>query len=116
MANPRIADLSERITVMYFDTERDERGDFICLRELERCRVWAKVYALAGRNVDAQPEDTNKISYRVTIRHRDDIKPDDEIIWRGTRRLKLLSPPYDWGGRREFTAMDCEEVIADGKT
>ena len=113
MAKVTIADLSERISIIGFITKRNERGDVINLVEFERCRIWAKVYALTAKNVDATPEDTNKISYRVTIRHRDDIKPDDEIVWR-ERRLKIVSPPYDLGGRREFTAMDCEEVVSDG--
>ena len=110
-----IADLSERISVIGFITKRNERGDVLNLVEFERCRIWAKVYALTAKNVDATPEDTNTINYRVMIRHRDDIKPDDEIVWR-ERRLKIVSPPYDLGGRREFTAMDCEEVVSDGAT
>ena len=115
VTKPKIADLNERIQLIYFETERDEHGDIINLREIERCRVWAKVYALTAKNIEATPENTNKISYRVTIRHRDDIKPDDEIVWR-ERRLRLLSPPYCLGGRREFTAIECEEVIPDGTT
>ena len=108
-----IADLNERIQIVRFDTERNERGDIINTGEVERCRIWAKVYALNGRISDDAPERSNTISYRVTIRHRDDILPDDEIIWRG-RRLRLRSPPYDLDGRRIFTSMECEEVVADG--
>ena len=108
-----IADLNERIQIVYFDTERGERGDIISVQEVERCRVWAKVYALTAKNTEDTPERKNKISWRVTIRHREDIKPDDEIVWR-ERRLKLVSPPYNLDGKRIFTAMECEEVIADG--
>lgn len=110
-----IADLSEKIQVVYFETARNERGDFLKVTEVERCRVWAKVYPLTAKNVDGQPEHSNRISYRVTIRRRADIKPDDEIVWRG-RRLKMLSPPYDLDGKREFTAFECEEVVEDGTT
>lgn len=110
-----IADLSERISIRYFTTERNERGDILNATEVERCHVWAKVYPLTARISEGTPEHSNKISYRVTIRRRSDIKPDDEIVWRG-RRLKLLSPPYDLDGKRIFTVFDCEEVIEDGAT
>lgn len=108
-----IADLRERISVIAFKTERDERGNIINMIEYERCHIWAKVYATTAKISDDTPERTNRITYRVTIRHREDIKPDDEIVWRG-RRLKLLSPPYFLDGKRVFSAMDCEEVVEDG--
>ena len=110
-----IANLAERISVIFFQTERNERGDVRKVSEVERCRVWARIYPSTAKISDAPPERDNKINYRVIIRHREDIKPDDEIIWRG-RRLKLLSPPFPLDGKREFTAMDCEEVVQDGVT
>lgn len=109
----KIADLNERISIRNYVTKRNERGDILNSVEFERCRVWANVYALTARISDTSPERANKISYRVTIRYRDDIKPDDEIIWHN-RRLKLISPPYNLDGTRIFTAMDCEEVVEDG--
>ena len=115
MSKLKIADLSERISVRYFETERDEFGNILRREEKERCRVWAQVYALTAKKNDAQPERENKITYRVTIRYREDILPDDEIMWRG-RRLKLLSPPFNLNGQKIFTAMDCEEAIKDGVT
>lgn len=109
-----IADLSERISVRGFDTERNERGDILKSVEFERCQVWAKVYPLTAKINDTTPESSNRIGYRVTIRRREDIKPDDEIVWRG-RRLRLLSPPYDFEGRKIYTTFECEEVIEDGR-
>lgn len=111
----KIADLSERISIVAFENERDERGNIIAVKEIERCRVWAKVLAMTAKISDDTPERTNTINYRVTIRQRSDVLPDDEIIWRG-RRLKLLSPPYPLNGERVFTAMDCAEVVEDGAT
>lgn len=110
MSKVTIADLNERISFRNYITDRNERGDVIKSVEFERCQVWAKVFAMTARINDAPPERENKISYRVTIRHRADIKPDDEILWRG-RRLRLKSPPYSLDGKRIFTSMDCEEVI-----
>ena len=115
MSKLKIADLSERISVRYFETERDEFGNILRREEKERCRVWAQVYALTAKKNDAQPERENKITYRVTIRYREDILPDDEIMWRG-RRLKLLSPPFNLDGQKIFTAMDCTEAVKDGVT
>lgn len=110
-----IADLNERISVRYFETERNERGDILNDNEVERCRTWANIYPLTAKISEGTPERTNTITYRVAIRQRNDIKPDDEILWRG-RRLRLKSPPYSFGGGREFTAFECEEVIEDDAT
>ena len=111
----KIADLSERISVRNYVTKRNELGDILNSVEFERCSIWAKVYPLTAKNNTATPEHSNKVTYRVTIRYREDIKPDDEIIWRG-RRLKLLSPPFDAESRKIYTVFDCEEVIEDDAT
>ena len=107
-----IGELSERISVNYLETSRNQYGDIVETAEKERCRIWAKVYPLAAKNIEDTPEKTNRISYRVTIRRRSDIKSDDIIIWRG-RRLKMLSPPYDL--EKAYTSFECEEVIENGK-
>ena len=115
IGNVSIDDLSERISVRNYVTKRSERGDILSSVEFERCRVWAKIFPLTARTNDTAPERTSKITYRVTIRYRKDIKPDDEIVWRG-RRLKLLCAPYDAESRKIFTVFDCEEVITDEQT
>lgn len=109
-----IADLSERIILIRYDTTRNEYGDIVKVEEIQRCEVWAKIYPLTARINDATPESASRITYRVTIRYRTDILPDDEILWRG-RHLKLLSPPYPFEGKRKFICMDCAEVIGDGR-
>lgn len=108
-----IDDLSKRIKIVYFATDRNQYGDIVKSEEMERCQVWAKILPFNARISDTPPERTNKISFRVTIRYRTDIKPDDEILWRG-RRLKILTPPYDAESRKIFLVMDCEEVVEDG--
>lgn len=110
----RISEMRERITIIYFPTTQNQRGDIVQGEEITRCTVWAKVYPLTAKTIDDTPERDNKINYRVIIRYRTDILPDDEIIWRG-RRLKMLSPPYDYEGRRKFLNIDCAEVIEDGR-
>lgn len=106
-------DLSERISVVYFSTSRNERGDIVKGTEITRCTVWAKVLPLAGKINDVTPQRENEITYRITIRYRTDIKPDDEIVWRG-KRLKITATPFDVESRHIWTQVECVEVIPDG--
>lgn len=108
-----VDDLSERISVVYFETTRNARGDIVKGIEITRCTVWAKVLPLAGKISDVTPQRENEITYRITIRFRQDIKPDDEIVWRG-RRLKITTPPFDIETRNIWTQFECKEVIPDG--
>ena len=114
MLNTSLDDLSERISVVYFETTRNARGDIVKGAEIVRCMVWAKVLPMAARINDTTPERENIITYRITIRYRTDILPDDEIIWRG-RRLKITTPPYDVEARHCWLQFDCREAIKDGK-
>ena len=111
--NTSTNDLSERISVVYFETTRNSRGDIVKGAEVVRCMVWAKVLPMAARINDTTPERENIITYRITIRYRKDILPDDEIIWRG-RRLKITTPPYDVEARHCWLQFDCREAIKDG--
>lgn len=106
-------DLSERISIVYFETTRNSKGDIVKGNEITRCTVWAKVLPLAGKINDVTPQRENEITYRITIRYRTDIKPDDEIVWRG-RRLVITTPPFDLENRHIWTTFDVEEVIKDG--
>ena len=108
-------ELSERISVVYFETTRNSRGDIVRGEEITRCTVWAKVLPLSGRIQDETPARENSVTYRVTVRYRADILPDDEIVWRG-RRLKITTPPFDLESRHCWTQFECEEVIQDGET
>ena len=51
-----VDDLSERISVVYSETSRNERGDIVKGAENVRCMIWAKVLPLTGRINDATPE------------------------------------------------------------
>ena len=113
MQNTSVDDLSERISIVYFETTRNERGDIVKGEEMTRCTVWAKVLPLSGRINDTTPERENKITYRITIRYGNEIKPDDIIIWRG-RKLKILTVPVDIESRHIWLQFDCEEEIQDG--
>ena len=108
-----VDDLSERISVVYFTTERNNRGDIVKTVENVRCMVWAKVLPLTGKIEDTTPERINTVTYRITIRYRNDILSNDEILWRG-RRLKITTAPFDLENRRTWLQFECVEVIKDG--
>lgn len=107
-------DLSERISVVYFETTRNARGDIVKGTEITRCTVWAKVLPLSGRIEDETPQRENIVTYRITIRYRQDIKPDDEIVWRG-RRLKITTPPIDIESRRRWVVIEAKEYVKDNE-
>lgn len=111
--NMTVDDLSERIRIVYRDTTRNERGDIIAGEEKLRAECWAKVLPLVGKIEDMTPERMNTVTYRITLRFRADVLPDDEIIWRG-RRFRMITPPIDIESRRMWTMFDVKEMIADG--
>lgn len=110
-----VDDLAEKISVVYFETARNERGDIIKGAEITRCTVWAKVLPLAGKINDTPPERENAVTYRITIRYGIEILPDDLIIWRG-RRLKITTTPFDVESRHIWLQFDCRELVKDGQT
>lgn len=110
-----VDDLSERIEIIYQSTKRNSVGDIVGTEENIRCKVWAKVLPLTARRILDDSETINEISYRITIRYRRDIMPDDLILWRG-KRLRQTAPPYDAESRKIWTVLTCTEMIKDGKS
>lgn len=110
-----VDDLSERISIRYHTFARNERGDFVKGAEEIRCMVWAKVLPLTGKIDSGTPENLNTVTYRITIRYRSDIKPDDFVVWRG-RKFRLITVPIDLETRHIWTTFDVVEVVQDGKT
>lgn len=49
------------------------------------------------------------VSYRVTLRHRDDIEPKMRLIW-GSRVLQIQTV-VDPDGRRRTLELDCVEAL-----
>ncbi|MBR1728069.1 MAG: head-tail adaptor protein [Selenomonadaceae bacterium] len=112
--NTSVDDLSERIKIVYFEAQRNNLGDIIKNEEITRCEVWAKVLPLsAKRNLDSSVELTNEIIYRIVVRYRTDILPDDLIIWR-RKKLRQTIPAYDAESRKIWTILECVEMVKDG--
>ena len=78
-----IDDLHERIEIQYRDKTRDLDGNIVDGEIHTRAAVWAKVIPVTARIGERSEETENEILYRVTIRHREDIEPTDEIWCRG---------------------------------
>ena len=112
--NTSLDDLSERISIVYQSTQRNNRGDIIGTEDITRCTVWAKVLPLSSKRTNDSLEYINEVSYRITVRYRTDIAPDDIIIWRG-KRLRQTAPPYDAESRRIWTVLECEEMVEDAR-
>ena len=106
-------DLTERIQIMFHVKQRDPRGAIIDGPEVTRCTVWAKVYPYGALIQRDGVERVNSVDYRVIVRYRTDILPDDEVIWRG-KRMRLIKPAYDAESARKWTVLECQEVQADG--
>ena len=109
-----IDDLSERISIIYYAHSRNERGDIIDGQQTTRCTVWAKVLPMASSIENAGIERTATVTYRIIIRYRNDILPDDKIVWRG-KTLEQIATPYDAESRRIWLVLECRDVVKDGK-
>ena len=109
-----IDDLKERISIVYHAHTRNARGDIVPGEQTTRCTVWAKVLPLGGPMSNAGIEREAAITYRIIIRYRTDILPDDEILWRG-RRLVQIGTPYDAESRKIWLVLEAREAVQDGK-
>ena len=72
--------------------------------------VWANVRAASGRERIAFGQETATLAYVIEIRYRDDIAPDDRVIW-GDRALNIESV-RDPDGRTRRIVLECSEVVA----
>lgn len=108
-----IDDLSERIQLISFVNFRNEQGDILVSEERIRAEIWAKVLPMNAPLSDGGIERTAAIHYRIVVRYRDDILPDDIVGWRG-KRLRITATPYDAESRKMWTVLDCVEEVTDG--
>ena len=113
--NITMDDFRERIKIMYHTKKRNERGDIIDDKLQVRGICFAKVYPYMSKNTEGRElELSNEVNYKIIVRYRDDIKPDDFIIWRD-KKLKMRSSPVDVENRHIYTSFEAVEMIGDGK-
>ena len=108
-----IDDLTERVQILSFVNFRNAQGDILASEEHVRGEMWAKVLPMSAPISDGGVERRAEIRYRVVVRYRDDIEPDDVLVWRN-KRLRITDTPYDAESRRIWTVLDCQEVVPDG--
>lgn len=108
-----IDDLTERVQLVSFVNFRNAQGDILVSEERIRGEMWAKVLSMSAPITDGGVERRAEIRYRVVMRYRDDIEPDDVLIWRN-KRLRITDTPYDAESRRIWTVLGCVEVVPDG--
>lgn len=108
-----IDDLTERVQILSFVNFRNAQGDILASEEHVRGEMWAKVLPMSAPISDGGVERRAEIRYRVVVRYRDDIEPDDVLVWRN-KRLRITDTPYDAESRRIWTVLDCMEVVPDG--
>ena len=108
-----IDDLTERVQIISFVNFRNAQGDILASEEHVRGEMWAKVLPMSAPITDGGVERRAEIRYRIVVRYRDDIEPDDVLIWRN-KRLRITDTPYDAESRRIWTVLDCVEVVSDG--
>lgn len=108
-----IDDLSERVSIVYYEPSRSLLGDIVHGEEKERCKAWAKILPLTARTGTDGIERTPAVTYRIVIRYRTGIFPDDMVVWRG-KLLEQVAPPYDAESMHVWTVLECREAVADG--
>ena len=109
----KLGEMRERISILRPQLTYDAEGNAIENGREEIARVWAKVLPTAANSTEGVPEDKNLINYRVAIRRRADIFPDDLIMY-GGKILNQIAPPYLLDGQREFMILTCREMVTDG--
>lgn len=115
ISNTSLDDLCDRIEIVRETPARNNVGDIVGSDDTIILDAWAKVLPIAAKASSDTTARVNAVDYRVIIRYRTTIKPDDVVIWHG-KRLKLNAPPYDAENRHIYTVLECREVVADGKT
>lgn len=106
-------ELTERVAIVYQTVTLNERGNPVRSADIVRANVWAKVTTVSAQSALANGQLTANLVYRIVVRHRTDVQPNDQVLWRG-RRLELLNPARDLDDRHVWTALDCREVGEHG--
>lgn len=72
--------------------------------------VWASVKPLTGRERQLAAQTEAPVSYRVTIRYRDDVTPAMRLVW-GTRYLNITGI-FNADQKKAYLTLECSEGVA----
>ena len=101
--------LDQRIKIVR-ETETPDGigGNTIALSDV--AEVWASVHHKTGREQIADDRLDAKASYVFVIRWRDDVLPDDRLLWRGSYyNIRTIKQN---GGRELYLEIDAEYGVA----
>lgn len=77
---------------------------------------WAQVRTINGREEVIANTLQGVSTFEITIRYRDDLRPDDQILWltNGNRELNIVAPPEDMLGNRQWTRLIASTATPQG--
>lgn len=101
---PAIGTLRDRVQLQRKDSAPEADGGH-AVTFVPLATVWARVYALSGRETRHADGKSATISHTVVLRYRTDLAPGDRIIYRG-RPLEIVSAE-DLNGRRAYLSCTC---------
>ncbi len=96
--------LRERITVRRLSDVSDGKGGYARAWTTVAASLPAEVLGQSGREAVIANTLQGTATYKITVRHRTDLRANDQIIWLtgGDLELNILAPPVDpWGSRQE---------------
>lgn len=109
--SPAIGTLRDRVQLRRRDMTLEGEGGHTTVY-IPLATVWARVRALAPRQVQEAGARGATASHTVVMRFRADLSPGDRIVWRG-RKLDILGAE-DLNGRRAFLNCRCAETQVAG--
>ena len=108
MAETRIADLREQITIeQAIETDDDGGGQTVAWQTFV-ADLWARVLPASGREINLADRIQPRTAYAITVRYRTDIDPGMRVNW-GGRIMAITQPPTDKEGTRHWTTIIAEE-------
>jgi len=109
------AELTERITIQRKTTTADGQGGRASGWTAGQLKLWASVIALSMHEQLQAAAIGATVTYRVTVRYRADLTPTMRLSWipyqATTPKTLEIHGVQPLEGGREWTTLDCAEVI-----
>lgn len=103
-----IGNMKHRITIKSLATTQDSYGEQ-AETYTDVCTVWASVEPLIGKEYFAAEQLNSEVSIKIRIRYRNDIN-DKMVVFYGTRKLLIVSPPIDFLEQHKELILMCKEL------
>lgn len=103
--------LRHYIALQHYDETRDAAGG-VTKTWTTYDSVWAALRTLSGRERDIAQQERTTLTHEITIRYRDDLQPDDRIVY--DSRYFDIKDVRNFDERDKMILMRCVEVLAAG--